>query len=739
MDKFVFELFNWDELRFEIENGLPYNYIAYAKGDKIVFSLELISQLLCGVITVREFMFILLHECAHVCQQAVLSLTMSPEEVNNYIIINRNRLETEANFFAYRFLKSGNLIPLKCGYVDEKLPLYCNLSAPIQGWAVDGIGSALKQGLDNDKIDELSNKYKEIVENTNDLLAKEILKVKVSTQKRGVHEVFTEDAYDAVLHAMNDSLDESKKKKRRKSLTHGCQFNDRGHSGNLGFAMKYTLKSDKYINQTHEGVMQYLHSMAASEGDYKLDRDKILRWIEFCIDVFEDKKLIVGNAYKNIREMTFKEYWNSLSDNDIMLYMVGRMFFTDTGYKKFQEGHTYKETKDIRKKQLDEAKKMRDYLQNNDSWFSHSSYLNKKIGVFFDENSKDFDAGYVAIGVASHIIQDGFASSHAKRAYDVYLMQEDNEITVIRKRIQCTGNNNSSVDVEPISFPEVDIDCSPVGSGIVCKEVYERDKVLWTGKNKLGDKQQEMFREYLIKKSMPILLFCDYSKQDGDRHGHADLWLDYVNDAESNESERLYTYTLNAEQARDCTEAFMYMVFTHKPKKEILSFIERLYPLAEIPEGFEPSGGGLQYEAFAKYEENLQDEKVPKEVKKGAIKKYEDLTEITISYNWKAGYVERLVIMKSIVLALRDILENKDCVKFHKFYVLHLNELTIELYEMTKQIRSKETVRYKKQYDSIYYRLKPWIEEIILMIQDIYNRRNQGINPLVKKTLDKLR
>ena len=75
-----------------------------------------------------------------------------------------------------------------------------------------------------------------------------------------------------------------------KSLHYGTRFNDVGHHSALGMVNQMELrKKDAFINQTHHGDMQFLHSMDTSSGNTVANVKKIQRYAKFASDTYQNR------------------------------------------------------------------------------------------------------------------------------------------------------------------------------------------------------------------------------------------------------------------------------------------------------------------------------------------------------------------------------------------------------------------------------------------------------------------
>ena len=581
----------WSQLRIQV-NNLPDNVYAEASGNIIFFSREFLNDVKNGVISKPYFFFVFLHELAHVAQQAFLSLKMTKNELENHFERNKNALEKEADEIAVRIMRDGlTLIDNAGKWNGVNLCSYVGLVR--QQWMVNGNSSKLKMSENlattaikrrKDTYEREKEKLPESLRNIDSNMANSWIDLTTEALSEGIHEKFTYDALlslqDNMWKSKNWKVDnrvieikkgneieleyfkEKKEYEKKKlvdyviidgkkldipSVIKGARWNDCYSFTNIGFGALYIVNeytfimADHFLKSSHVGKMQFLHSMDCSFGNKKLNVKKIKRWAEFCLDVFNN----INVGKKKIQDISLRDYVFSLKDNDIFKVM------------------------------------MSDILYNG-------SYGNMSIHSFFLGN--EYDAGSVAIGSVSHMIQDSFALSHTKRCVDPFLMR------VAEKE------EDTKTSEDEIFFKEKK---SKVHNNKEEKYRIYEEEYLGT-KHEYSD--YNAFCDYLQQKAMPIILFANYEYQDGNKHKHADVFLKWatVNEyhicdygacydmyEEQVHSDDCYSFTLNSVMARDCTEAFIYKVLTESDKEEILDFIESLYPCRQVTNFITKSG--LQY------------------------------------------------------------------------------------------------------------------------------------------------
>lgn len=254
--------------------------------------------------------------------------------------------------------------------------------------------------------------------------------------------------------------------KSRKSLIYGARFNDVGTHSAVGMGGSLTVtKHDPFINQTHEGDMQFLHAMDTSGGDLQANVDKMKRYAQFASDVYQNRS--VGGG-KNFQDQNMLDYVLSQDrEGDPFQEMMMSTMLTPAALKeveqkmaKWDKKHGNESPKVRREARVRKMKKEVTFSTEDEQrvrkaagdkydqkgklgrFFSRDreKYIQKKIekerakkeknrsqyaqgtvGNFFTGGNQDLDAGMVALGSASHMIEDSFAGSHATRADNLYL------------------------------------------------------------------------------------------------------------------------------------------------------------------------------------------------------------------------------------------------------------------------------------------------------------------------------
>lgn len=285
--------------------------------------------------------------------------------------------------------------------------------------------------------------------------------------------------------------------KASQSLEYGSRFNDVGHHSIPGFLWHMgPSHSDAFINQTHHGDMQFLHSMDTSKGDTKENMAKARRYAKFASDVYQNE-----NDEQNTNMLDYL-----LADNE-----------SEEGEEEVPEGGTSRLQKMMlstmlspeKLKQIEEAtegddearmaaikqaakvgqdaRQWADMNYDNLKWYQKllsggkknyvkkagakaglSKYAQGTIGDFYTNGDTDLDAGLVALGSASHMIEDSYAGSHAIRSENLYLGDRG------RKETDLSENGKAIVD------KSTDV--------ITAADYNQQDANLFGGRHPKGDK-----------------------------------------------------------------------------------------------------------------------------------------------------------------------------------------------------------------------------------------------------------
>ena len=690
-----------------VRDDLPPNALAGAFGNTVMLSRNLLAMLKEGRISKISFLFILLHEIAHLLQQSILSRKLSNADLAEFIHLNRSFLEKNANEITSHLICEG-MWKKVVALIDFKA---CECAKPcaydtlsVQWWMVDGILSEAlltENPKKGGKADDIKNDIKAAIENVkkdkelNELLKKnsllntdkdfsdQIFDVQCAAIEEGIHETYARDALvelekncnqhmDAVSKKNNKELtlsteDDGRKyyyikkngeiihKINRESVVQGAQWNDRWHYSNITFAAKFIFaetfedwfEKDAFIYSSHLKRMQFLHSMDCSGGCKSFNYKKIKRWVEFCIDVFNNIEVpiitydISANENKtptnkkHIQDMTLDEYVN-VADDELFRIMM----------------------RDLRE----------------------SVYGAKTIRCFF--GGDEFDAGSVALGCVTHMIQDSFALSHVKRCLDPFAIRQtsifDLSVDDQKKKSSADSVNVSIDDLGENESEQLNGNPLQVENDKfkICKENVKNGKELW---------DYEKFRESLCRQAMPVILYANYEKQEAAKHKHADIFLTHIDSQKKTTKagrvlqgifdnpqtddalhEDFYKQTLNATMARDCSEMFVYMAAMDYPKRKIFEFFDSIY-LSFDCRG-KTTESGLQY----CLKDTIQN-------------RYENAIESLMCYNLNEALVSRIITFKRALILVNDVfrktsrsnkLRRSEC--FH-----HVCEIFNEIYSWT--------------------------------------------------------
>lgn len=389
------------------------------------------------------------------------------------------------------------------------------------------------------------------------------------------------------------------------SLIRGSSWNDRWIHDNVRFGFDYFFGIDRFLNASHGGSMQFLHSMECSSGDKKQNIAKILEWVSFCIDVYNNVEIEIKGKRKHLLDKKVSveacfEYYSK--KNPLFKEMVDGLINTTNTYK------------------------------------------DDDVSYFFGADS--YDPKSLAIGSVAHMIQDSFAASHSKRCIDPFAVQKND-----------------------MSFEK---------SSEIYAPIYQDKKESFEG--------QKVFRDYLKKKAMPLLLIANYKDQEKNKHAHADVFVNRVNvdgvsfnipDDQKDEKidddkliDEWLKVTCNASVARDCTEAFLYMVLMGYGKKDILDYVESLYAYRQ---SLPTTNSGLQYNAYKVKDSNIKKD----------WNEYNNYVEHLLCYNVKEPFVNRIEVFSLAITLLDKMMDSVQNGNDWKQLWLHVNEIIVEIVAAT--------------------------------------------------------
>lgn len=349
------------------------------------------------------------HEIEHVKQQA------SGVKANAMDILNYSpALESAADRAGDDFLSLPQMEPSISSAPLTPIPSVSSDTAPIQGWGAGGL------------LSFLTGKTK---------------------LRKGEHEELTRTAGNLADTSTNSST----YKDHAKSLKRGARFNDVYHSkSGISFGLKYVRHNDAFVNQSHHGDMQFLHSMSSGDSSAE-NKAKAKRWVEFCIDTrqnitegdqsFQSKNMLdyvlqsddtfqdmmlstMLDASKKTKETDLIERQLEamrLGANDVQNDPARQQARKDTRRQlmitrltSLDAGEQAEYDKILRKKGQAKA----DAYKQKALASHQSKYAKKSIGEFFTGGHKKLDAGIVATGSLSHMLEDSVADSHGQRVFN---------------------------------------------------------------------------------------------------------------------------------------------------------------------------------------------------------------------------------------------------------------------------------------------------------------------------------
>ena len=834
-----------NRLNVSVREDLPSNVLAGAFDNTVMLSKNLLVMLKESRISKISFLFILLHEVAHLLQQSILSKKLSNADVAEFIHSNRNFLEKNANEIASYLICKGlwktvvALIDFKaCECAKNRS--YDNLS--VQWWMVDGITSELlltENPKKGGKADDIKNDIKAAIENVKEdkkikeMLGKlnedekpklfedaakfqdQIFDMQSAAIEEGIHETYARDALVEFEKNCNQHMDVDSKKNNieftlsteddgkryyhikkdgeiihkinRESIVQGAQWNDRWHYSNVNFAAKFVLaegcedwfEKDAFIYSSHLKRMQFLHSMDCSGGCKSFNYKKIKRWAEFCIDVFNNIEVPIikvpasdnkNQTNKNetpVNDVKTPAVENESPVNDVEIpttenESAANVVETpaaenetpvngvetpttenkasasdiETSATENEESSNKKEPpiykKNIQDMTLDEYVNVADdelfRIMMRDLY--GSSYGKKSIKYFFGGNK--FDAGSVALGCVTHMIQDSFALSHVKRCLDPFAICQISDFDLsVENQKKKTSEDSVNVSIEDVGENNLkQLNGNPLqvedDKFEICKENVKNGKEIW---------DYEKFRKSLCLQAMPIILYANYEKQESAKHKHADIFLTHIDSRKKKSKggrfaqgalllknpqtddalhEDFYEQTLNATMARDCSEMFVYMAAVGYSKEKILDFFDSIY-LSFDSRG-KTTESGLQYCS----KDTIQN-------------RYENAIESLMCYNLNEPLVSRIITFNRALILVKDVFRKtpktnrtrrNEC--FH-----HICEMFNEIYSWTYVLvraydQLLETSSLCTEYAKNIYPLVTYIEYCLNDIEKKADEMDDG-------------
>jgi len=577
--------------------------LAYAQGDVIVVSKDFFK------LDKSKQLFVMAHEISHLYQQA------------KGINLSTYDLEVQANFHATNIIKEYYSKSKKNAKCLEKLKLANRINSTKQYWCISGPMSCTKQIISNN--DSRLLKLDGGTHNSLTKIALRMANAKLSINQR----------YDL--------------EKCESFFSKGSAFNDVRLYDSVSFASNYgsnvKIKSsvyhigfrDVYINQSHRGKLQFLHSMDCSYGYADINAKKAIRYIKFCIDIYnerviEGKKLLDWNIRDYVEYIHEENKKNNAKYDlfeDMFIYLLVDMSSgNDYMYqcKNKMDTMSFLNGEDAMAFELKEFRENW-YKEKNYSWFAKNRFFDfftddgglYAVMKFLDHlgssrvpraylKTEDtrLKARCVALGSALHVIQDSFAGSHTVRAYDL----------------------------------------------------FTHNRLIGVGENQENE---------MLKYIRPIIFQTDYTKQDDKKHAYADYLLKArdvdmqldtyrYKEKENLLGEKLAKIDLHiqstngAMRARDCCAQLLYMIASKKSEDKILKFVEGIFKVQSRIDGLSISGAGAAWSKTETFDE-------PKELKK-KIEEYYSYMEYTLSINRKDIALDRFSLLRDVFRRLEDIL-----------------------------------------------------------------------------------
>ena len=517
--------------------------------------------------------------------------------------------------------------------------------------------------------------------------------------------------------------------------------------GNILFGLNYVFHTNEFVNQSHHGYMQFLHSMNCSSST-KENVNKVLRWIEFCVDVYKNEEIDCGdNIMRKIQDLSLYYYLNNIFNKstenkelDPLLIMLcpilvksetleaikkellGDNLSTKSNeellkilHAENEKGETEKKLENIRnslQQKNEEAirKLIRMILVEASKNEDQSNISGETIGAFFNDDFKKTDparyrnTGLIALGSASHMLQDSFCQAHSKRVFPSNYWDD----AELKKKCDQEHQFSRKIDVE---------------------------------------------KQYLLNHISPILLFADYSFQDSDDHSPSDLLVKGGYDA-----------TLFGKEALSSTKIFLHMTMTNKEKNDIIDFVTSLYPTIKSEFQEVITKAGFQYDlidvATIRGHASQQDKKYHsfnRAAFVGAFKynardrflHYKEIVRNLIDlYNYlelTPGYASRQYMVPYMVpgdimdigavasIDRKNIFSDENSYKAYK--QKRINQLKVHANEILLQIFFE--LLFRKKSDNLTEEQKKVINDILTIIAE--NEKIKKTNPFDKSMMDKIK
>lgn len=605
---------------------------AYARGDEIHFAPGQFRPY------TAEGRKMIGHEISHVAQQR--GGQAGPVGVVNLDPAMESRADLHGNAVA----SMRPTIGAEQEHTGEfsPMPAVSYAAAPVQGWGIDIFGRKNK------------GQHEQITE---------------AARKKAAAALTQFGAYGAELESAD----------AQKSLRYGSRFNDVGHHSVLGMVYQMELrKKDAFINQTHHGDMQFLHSMDTSSGDTAANVKKVQRYAKFASDTYQNR---AGEGGKRMQDTNMLDYVMSQGNEDdpfqeMMISTMVKPKALKKFDKKFNKTNTTEDPAQRRKERTEAIKKLvsysaddqaetalaaeakynkkgtigRFFAGNKEKYIqkavakegaareeNKSKYAKGTVGNFFTGGKKKLNAGLVALGSASHMLEDSFAGSHASRSDNLYM-----------------------------------------------------DTMRDTALSLTGDE--------IVQKATPIMGNNDYNKQDnfviGGRHGKADIYQRNTGDIDAD-----LRATQGGSLARDAAAQFMMMNVREKQEADgtdapayedlgIDQFVKGVTRADDLAVRLGVTATGRGYDK--KMKRGIGDKRA-----RQGVASYWKMTGRNIVGNKHTTAGDRIEQMRGESGALSEIMAGGSKAAKQK-YSAHAREMLVNVCSMIRQIESSENPDQRK-------------------------------------------
>lgn len=301
--------------------------------------------------------YLLAHEVAHVIQQAWGMVL--PQETG---LCTDSRLEYMADCMAlYSLIRPTPQTPTLKPLLP--LPAIRQELYPIQAWSINPLGSmAVTAG--------------------------------VSSLAEGEHESLTRLAAEEANHRLDQDKLIPYSVEQLNNLHLGSRFNDLCGFNIASFAVLYKNRQNPFINQSHSGEMQFLHSMNNGEP-FALQIEKQLRWVAFTLDVFQNKgEMLNKSLYMYLTE----------SNDDMLNQMLFPIMLQPS---------VMDEINRVGKTRAERYELIKAAIKTDEKCFQY--YKNVQIRNFLNLENRTANPQMIALGSLVHMVEDSFTKAHTQR------------------------------------------------------------------------------------------------------------------------------------------------------------------------------------------------------------------------------------------------------------------------------------------------------------------------------------